>query len=261
MIERPASLEYEMSCEHCKFGLIVTGAGEQEFAPTLFVSLVRRAGCDFRVLRKTGQRSAVKKTKRLKMVGQGTPIPERDEEEISIPVRLFLRNHPCRFVVLLDDVEFARRDDLPAIFQRYREALDVLLTQDERRRVAVHFFANMLEAYYFADSSAVNTALGNTVLAADYESDVETIRHPKGELKRLAQACGVSFDERRDGAEIVSCLNLDHILSRPETCAFLRSLFAWCVRQLEANCLVWDEMLGMRYQITSGVQANVTKNQ
>lgn len=261
MTDAAGDLVKVMPCDHCKFGLIVTGAGEREFASDLVRSLAQHAGCSFTVLRKIGQRSAVKDARRLKMVGRGTLIAKKDEVEIGLPARQFLRNRPCHFVLLLDDVEFARRDDLPAIFRRYREALDAMLGPQEQRRVAVHFFANMLEAYYFADSNAVNAAIGDTVLFADYEGDVEEIRHPKGRLKDLAQACNISFDERHDGAKIVPLLDLDHVLSRPETCEFLRSLFAWCVRQLEANCLVWDEVLGTRYQIPSGIQANLTRGQ
>ena len=40
----------------------------------------------------------------------------------------------------------------------------------------------MLEAYYFADATTVNAVLQTQL--TDYEGDVETIRHPKGELKQ-----------------------------------------------------------------------------
>jgi hypothetical protein len=48
-----------------------------------------------------------------------------------------------------------------------------------------YFLVNMLEAYYFAHSKAVNMAAGRIVLANDHEGDVETIPHPKNELKAL----------------------------------------------------------------------------
>ena len=45
------------------------------------------------------------------------------------------------------------------VFGRYRAALDTVLSEDQARRAAVHFFVNMLEAYYFADTRAVNSML------------------------------------------------------------------------------------------------------
>ncbi|MGO9203245.1 MAG: hypothetical protein ACLQM8_22215 [Limisphaerales bacterium] len=242
----------------CTFGLIVTGEGEREFLPRLFTSLVERAGCAFTILRQVGQRNPITSPARqLRMVGSGQSIPTSDEQEIGLPARRFLRNEPCHFLLLLDDAEAARRPFLHEVFRRYRVALDTMLLPAERSRAAVHFFANMVEAYYFAHSAAVNTALGEAVLVADHPGDVETIGHPKGQLKRLHG----SFDERADGAEIVPLLDLDRILSHPGTCAFLRALFAWCVRQLEENCPVYDTELGSRYQLLTGVQAEITRRQ
>ena len=80
---------------------------------------------------------------------------------------------------------------------------------------------NMLEAYYFADASAINAVL-NTALG-DYESDVESIRHSKNELKKAF----AGFDEVEHGGRILARLDIPHVLSRPETCAALRTLFAW----------------------------------
>src|SRR5439155_9758873 len=220
-------------CSFCTFGLIVTGAGEEEFLPGLFRSLTGGAGCSFRVLRRIGQRNPITSiAKRLMIVGSGKVIPTEDEEQIGMEARRFLRNQPCRFVILIDDMEHPRRSWIAQVFARYRAALDTMLLHDEKQRAAVHFFATMLEAYYFAHSAAVNTALGASVFASDFAGDVETIRHPKNELKNKF----AGFDDRSQGALIVPMLDLDHILSNPQTCAFLRSLFAWCVRQLTERC-------------------------
>jgi hypothetical protein len=160
-------------------------------------------------------------------------------------------------VLLLDDVEQAGRPMIHQVFQRYRLALDTLLPPAARPKAAVHFFAHMLEAYYFAHSAAVNQALGTTVLPADHAGDVELIGHPKNEMRRLFSG----FDERAHGALIVSRLDLDHILADHHTCAYLRSLLGWCVRQLQAHCPVWDPNLGRRFQLQAGVREPLTDDQ
>src|SRR2546428_9048826 len=87
---------------HCVIGLIVTGEGERDFLPDLFRSLMQRAACSFRVLRRIGQRSPITSSvRRLAMVGSGQTIPTNDEQEIGLPARRFLRNKPCHFVILI----------------------------------------------------------------------------------------------------------------------------------------------------------------
>lgn len=243
---------------HCVVGLLVTGKGERDFIQHLFVSLMKRAGCSFKVVRRIGQRSPITSgARRLAMVGTGKSIPTNDEQEIGLEARRFLRNQPARFLILIDDVEEARRPVIDQVFHRYRIAIDTMLSEEERRRASVHFFANMLEAYYFAHCAAVNKALGATVLAQDWPGDVESIRHPKGKMKHLF----AGFDERAHGKNIVPLLDLDHILSNPQTCAFLRSLFGWCVRQLCANAPVWEGELSRCYQLETGAHEALTNNQ
>jgi hypothetical protein len=261
MSDTPFDATNQSRCSHCKFGLIVTGAGEREFVPQLFRSLTERAGCSFKVLRKIGQRSAMGKARRLKMVGQNKIIPDRDCDEIGLPARRFLQNQPCHFVIVLDDVEHDRRHQIADVFGRYRAALETMLRPEDYSRAAVHFFSNMIEAYYLAHSDAVNSAVGKNVLDADHEGDVEAIRHPKDALKRLAKRCDIAFDEKAHGAAIVSRIDVDHVLSRPNSCAFLRALFAWCVRQLLASCPIWDASLANRYEIPQGDQADLTARQ
>ena len=243
---------------HCVFGLIVTGKGEREFLPSLFRSLSARANCSFRVEARTGQRSPITSTSRkLKMVGTGMIIPSEDEKQIGLPARRFLRGHVGRFLILVDDIERDRRPQLSAVFARYRKALDTMLLPEERQRASVHFFANMLEAYYFADSAATNRALGQSVLARDHDGDVEEIPHPKNELKRIHPG----FDERAHGALIVPAIDLDHVLDRPETCRFLRSLFGWCVERMSASCEVHDAELPSCFRLVDGQRAEPMRNQ
>jgi hypothetical protein len=246
-------------CSFCAFGLIVTGKGERDFLPDFMRSLAARAPCNFKVIRRIGQRNPVTSEKRIiKMVGCGKTIPTQDEMEIAIPTRRFLHDQPCSFVVLVDDAEADRRPILDQVFARYRGALDLLLTPTERGRVAVHFLANMLEAYYFAHSDAVNLAVAAEVLAGDHPTDVEeTIPHPKNRLKTLYPG----FDERVHGAEIVARLDIDRVLGQANMCAYLRALFGWCVRQLVAHCQFCQPELSTCYELLSGLQAEVTRYQ
>ncbi len=211
-----------------RFGLLVTGEGEEAFLPALFASLARGGHCHFRVLRRIGQRSAIVSPKhKLKMVGTGKTIADKDEQEIGLPARRWLDGGAGRLVLLIDDLEHDRRESARAIFQRYRGALDALLGE-RRGSASVHFLVNMIEAYYFAHAAAVNAVLGTSL--RDHEGDVETIRHPKNDLKKLGP-----FDEKKDGARIVASLDLEHVLARPDTCASLRVLIAWCCAAMSAG--------------------------
>ena len=117
------------------------------------------------------------------MIGSGKRIPDRDATDIGLPARNFLSSE-SNFVVLIDDVEATRSDDVRQVFDRYRLALDKVLRPNQNHRASVHFLVNMLEAYYFADAHAVNRVLRTEI--EDYKGDVETIRNPKNELKKTA---------------------------------------------------------------------------
>jgi hypothetical protein len=230
-----------------RFGLIVTGKGEALFLPRLFRSLEASGQCRFEVVRRIGQRSPITSAKRrLRMVGSGHVIPDRDAEEIGLAARRYLSGQ-CAFVVLVDDLEEERKPQAEQVFRRYRDALDKMLGHD-RRRASVHFLVNMLEAYYFADASALNAVLGTAL--EDYQGDVETIRHPKNALKRLVPG----FDEIGHGEQIIGRLDVAHVLSRPGTCSSLRTLFGWCSRALG-----WAPT--DQYQLLHGAYFGVTKGQ
>lgn len=231
-----------------RFGLIVTGRAEETFLPLLFRSIAASGRCSFTVIRRIGQRSPITSEKRkLRMVGSGKRIPDKDATDIGLPARNFLSSDSS-FVVLVDDLEAKRSDDIQGIFDRYRVALDKILGPNRTRRASVHFFVNMLEAYYFADSQAVNAVLGTEI--EDYEGDVETIRHPKNELRQLFRG----FDEIVHGHEIVDRLRMCHVLSRKETCASLRTTFAWL-------CRAMGEVAGETYRLSDGNYSTVTKSQ
>ena len=205
-----------------KFGLIVTGETEEQCLPSLFRILAAKGTCSFEVIRRVGQRSPIRSKKRRRtMVGTGKTIPDRDAEQVGFPTRRYLARSDNNYVLLVDDLEADRRAHIQAVYGRYRLAFEEILPAELVPRVAVHFLVNMLEAYYFADVAAVNGVLG-TVLD-DYEGDVETIPHPKNRLKSLHSG----FDEKEHGAQIVAQLDVGHVLSRPDSCASLRTMFAW----------------------------------
>ena len=192
------------------------------------------------------------------MVRTGQTLPSKDVEEIGLPVRAQLQRFPRSHVLIVDDLEGARRGFAGAVYARYRSVLDTLLSPVAlQSRASVHFLVNMLEAYYFAHSEAVNSVAGAVVLAGDYPTNVEQISHPKSELKR----CWNGFDEIEHGCRIVPVLDLEHILSRPEECCSLRTMVAWCVAKLVESDVVWDDALGSSYQLTGGCRCALTSGQ
>jgi hypothetical protein len=204
------------------FGLIVTGDGEVAFLADFLRAVAADGGCHFKVIRKVGQRSPRGERAVQRMVGSGKLIPDRDQEEIGLPARDFLRT-PGSYVVLVDDLESARAPQAAEVFSRYRHAFDTILVQPElKARSSVHFMVMMIEAYYFAHSAAINKVFGTNL--QDEVEDVETMPHPKNKLKGIAR----HFDEIEHGKAIVQQLDLAHVLARPETCASLRTLVAWC---------------------------------
>ncbi len=153
------------------------------------------------------------------------------------------------YVVLVDDLEHDFRDQAQAVFQRYRAALDTILDPvGLGARASVHFLVNMLEAYYFADAAAINGVFGTTL--DDFEGDVETIRHPKNDLKRLTPG----FDEVEHGRLIIKHLDVGRVLSKPLTCASLRTLFGWCSKAIGRE--ITDE-----YRLKDGIYSEVTRPQ
>ncbi len=119
----------------------------------------------------------------------------------------------------------------------------------------MHFLVNMLEAYYFADAAAVNAVLNLRPPLIDWPEDVETIRNPKAELKRLFPG----FKEVDHGGRILDCLDVAHVLSRPDTCAWLRTLFSWCTRVLQTT-ESFDQR-AEQFQVSPGQLSDVTKQQ
>lgn len=242
-----------------RFGLIVTGRGEAEFMPQFFRSLMGAANCTFEVIRKSEQLSPITSPRRtLKMAGRKGRIPTIDEEQFGLPALDFLRRHPDGYVLVIDDLEGARRERVIDVFSRYRAALDsVIGATDLSGRAAVHFLVNMLEAYYFAHVDAVNTVAKTLILHEPPVDDVESIGHPKNMLKKLWNG----FNEIQHGGEIIGLLDLNVVLDRPNACCWLRNLFAWCIVRLVACGSVWDQHIEQRFQLPTGMRAIVTGRQ
>lgn len=245
-------------CYFFQFGLIVTGEGERDHLSKLFRSLMATGICNFKVIRFIGQRGPITSPKRiLLMVGSGKVIPDKDAGEIGLPARTYLMANPCNFVVLVDDLEHDRKNQAQQVFDRYRQALDTVLTADQSFRTSVHFLVNMLEAYYFADAQSVNVVLSLDPPLEDYPEDVEDIPHPKGELKKLYPG----FREVEDGGRILDVLDVEHVLSRPDTCASLRTLFAWCSKVIEKYPNYQSLSLADKYHLQDGKLSEITRPQ
>ena len=248
-----------MTGEICRFWLIVTGKGEEESLPHLFRVFMAKAHCVFTVIRRVGQRSPITASDRiLRMVGKGQRLPPKDEEEIGLPVLAYLRRYPGSYAMVVDDLEGARRAIAPQVFARYRTALDeVLMPSNLHTRAAVHFLANMLEAYYFADSHAVNAVAGTVVIAADHPTDVEQIGDPKAKLKQLWH----EFDERGHAGPILRSLDAEHVLARPAECCWLRAMFAWCVAKLAESDAIFEPSLVDSFCLADGCRDPATSGQ
>lgn len=263
MTEQNATSDNDSTAENipCYFfhlGLIVTGKSEQEHLPKLFKSLAATGICAFKVIRFTEQRGPItSKARQLKVAGTDKIIPDKDADEIGLPARRYLTIDNRHFVLLIDDLEHDRRAQAQQVFESYRMAFDSILTDDQKRRAAVHFLVNMLEAYYFADAQAINEALSLNAPISDYAGDVETIRNPKSELKKLYQ----DFDQIEDGGRILDLLNVEHVLSKSDSCAWLRTLFAWCVKILERPPYYESLSLSDKFCLHDGILSDITKTQ
>jgi uncharacterized protein DUF4276 len=229
-----------------RFGLLVTGKCEEKFLPQFFRVLTTEGDCVFEVICRVPQLSPISSPKRIqKIVGRGHALPSRDEQ-IGLWARGYL-SKPDRFLILVDDLEGDRSPNVTDVFRRYRNAFDTLLGEN-KSRAAVHFLVNMLEAYFFADTAAVNRILGTTL--ANFNGDVETIRHPKNDLKRIFNA----YDQIDHGERIVRELDLELVLSNPQTCSSLRTMIAWCVKALGRS-------FGERFRLSDGTYFKITQPQ
>ncbi|NJK31954.1 MAG: hypothetical protein HC927_05785 [Deltaproteobacteria bacterium] len=182
--------------------------------------------------------------------------------DFGIPARKYFADHGEHArVLLLDDLEWHYKDDRQAVFDRYCQVFDTLLTAEQRHRAAVFFFVMMLEAYYFADPETLCAVLQLDKIPEHLRDiDVETaIRHPKNELKGVMRARGRSFDEKADGLRVIEQLVVERALAHPERCASLRTLFRWCADALDLPADVRSRLLdGALCPVTGSQLRNYT---
>ena len=236
-----------------RFGLIVTGETERQHLQKLFKSLEQSGTCNFRVIRRVDQLGAITSASRLEGLRNGKKILSADEK-IGAVARRNLATSTYDFVLLIDDLEHERSDQAQQIFDRYRMALDTVL-DTLKHRASVHFLVNMLEAYYFADAQAINDCVGTSL--SDHEGDVETIRNPKSDLRREYQG----FREIEHGGRILDRIDIERVLSRPDTCASLRALFAWCVEVLAQHPNFDRADFYEKYRLHDGKLSEITRTQ
>lgn len=217
-------------CHYFHFGLIVTGKSERVHLPKLFRSLMSTGICTFQVINFTGQRRPITSIKKkIVMVGSGKMITDKDQDEIGLPARRYLKNDPCCLVILVDDLEHDWRENAQEVFNRYRQIFDTILTASQKTRASVHFLVNMLEAYYWADTQSLNSVLSLKPSLEDHKDDVEDIRHPKAEILKLYP----QFHEIDDGGKILDAIDIEHVLSRsiPTECLHMAENLVCMVRQ------------------------------
>ncbi len=248
-----------------KFGLVVTGDGERDCLTDLFRPIMATGKCNFSVILQTGQRNPFSEKKALEYRLKGKLIPNKDEN-IVLQIRRWVSEDEAHSAIWLDDLESAQRPNAAAKYQRLRTAFDTMVSQVPllKRRFAVHFLVNMLEAYYFADVAALNilniqsdpSRPPANFSLSNHDGDCENLRHPKNELKRMAWdlASGCSFDEKAHAAPVLQCLDVDRVLGNPRTCRALRTLVAWCWETL-------GEERTERFQLRDGAYWNVTAGQ
>ncbi len=231
-----------------RIALVVTGRGEERFLPRLFRSLEAEGHCSFMVVHRIPQLRPTKQARSQDRKAGAARKFGGVDERLGLAVRNYLESG-YDYVILVDDLEHDFRDSVEAVYQRYRTALDTILApKGLSHRASVHFLVNMLEAYYFAHADAINAVL-DTVLG-DHEGDVEEIRHPKNDLKKIHPG----FDEIEHGRAILESLDVPRVLSNPETCRSLRTLFGWCWRAIGRE---FDDV----YQLASGRYFEVTRPQ
>ncbi len=69
------------------------------------------------------------------------------------------------------------------------------------------------------------------------------------------------FREVEHGGMILDAIDIKHVLSRPDTCASLRSLFAWCVRALEEYQGCDLSSLHDDFRLRDGLMSEITGTQ
>lgn len=230
-----------------KFGLLVTGKGEEQHLPKLFKELSATGWCAFRIVRRVSQLSVRQvNIEPLKELGVPKKIPKKHAEQIGLTSRRWLQDGLVDYIILVDDIESSRRSQIDLVYKNYIAIFDKELG-NYRKNASVHFFVNMIEAYFFADSNSINSVFNKAIV--DDSDDVEDIKNPKVKLKSIVG----QYHEIDDLGRLLNSLSVGHVLSKPDTCGYLRVLFAWCIKvaNLHMN----------KYCLQDGILGDATKQQ
>ncbi|MBA4030118.1 MAG: hypothetical protein C0478_04380 [Planctomyces sp.] len=236
--------------------LFVTGQGEETFLASFFRQLRHFESGEVIITAEYAFPQITVPTNAKKLAKNGREVLEKIDKATIKKIRPWLLISTQHYAVLVDDLETGRRTVAETQFNFYREQIHRILdTKPEiKNRFSVHFFVNMVEAYYFNHPEVVNDVCGTSLTAQP--GDVENIRHPKGRLKELVSQLerGRKFDEMVDGTAIAKKLDLQKVLDNSEHCRALRTLVAW----------IWEAMgrkRGEEYQLQKGHYWEVTASQ
>ena len=71
------------------------------------------------------------------------------------------------------------------------------------------------------------------------------------------------LEEKEDGGKIIKHLRVEHILSRSDTCASLRTLFYWCYKVLQKypEPDVLELFPVEQYHFHGGILSDITRQQ
>lgn len=236
--------------------LFVTGEGEEAFLATFFRQLRHFESGDVIITADYAFPQITVATSAKKLAKHGKEVLEKIDKAAVKKIRPLLLTSTEHYAVLVDDLETERRFLAESQFNFYQEQIHRILDArpEIKNRFSVHFFVNMIEAYYFKHPEVANEVCGT--LLDEHPGDVENIRHPKNRLKDLVSKLdrGQKFDEVVHGAAIAKKLDLPKVLEHPQHCRALRTLVAW----------IWEAIgreRGKEYQLQHGLYWDVTATQ
>ncbi|ODA33683.1 DUF4276 family protein [Planctopirus hydrillae] len=236
--------------------LFVTGEGEETFLATFFRQLRHFESGEVIITADYAFPQITVSTNAKKLAKHGKEVLEKIDKATVKKIRPWLLTSTGHYAVLVDDLETERRFLAESQFNFYQEQIHRILdAQPEiKNRFSVHFFVNMIEAYYFKHPEVVNQVC--KTLLGEYPGDVENIRHPKQEIDKAIRSIDPKekFREIKHGASIAKKLDLRKVLENPQHCRALRTLVAW----------IWEAMGRKRsqeYQLEQGLYWDVTVTQ
>lgn len=183
-------------------------------------------------------------------------LKSKAEDALLDLINSLTRKGHADFAILVDDLEVANLGNVTGVMQFFAAVANRVASSETQRwttllreRCSVHLLAPMVEAYFFADSSALSAAgVGANVRVSREPGDVEQFRtndpgylaeatpaadgsllfgsmpsrHPKHYLRYLT---GLAYQETREGVAALQALSWGTVLSAPDETRLLRSMF------------------------------------